>query len=210
MEEDREIARLWKVNRTIHELVRDRGYQVAEEEVSMDLRTFKMEYAPGGGGSGIDRQKLNFFTQHTERANDRIFIFYSTEKAVGVKTMRTFIQILEDKDIQRGIIIWSDKMTSAARKVIDAMRSSFDLEDFDEAYLLVNITHHTLVPQHSVMTDAEKKALLARYRLKESQLPRIQQADPVARYYGLKRGQVVKITRASETSGRYCSYRICL
>ncbi|KAK0543583.1 DNA-directed RNA polymerases II 24 kDa polypeptide (RNA polymerase II subunit 5) [Tilletia horrida] len=162
MEEDRETARLWKVNRTIHELVADRGYQVAQDELNMDLQTFKAEYGQPGGAGGIDRQKLNFFTQHSTRPNDRIFIFYSTEKAVGVKTMRTFIQILEDKDIQRGIIIWSEKMTSAARKVIDAMRSSFDLEDFDEAYLLVNITHHTLVPQHSVMSDAEKKALLHR------------------------------------------------
>lgn len=109
--------------------------------------------------------------------------------------MRNFINTLESHNIQRGILIWSEKMTSAARKVIDAMRAQFQLEDFEEAYLLVNITHHHLVPEHAVMTDQEKKELLQRYRLKDNQLPRIQINDPVARYFGLRRGQVVKITR---------------
>ncbi|EDP42004.1 hypothetical protein MGL_3685 [Malassezia globosa CBS 7966] len=159
MNDDRETARLWRVNRTIHELVADRGYEVSEEELNVDLDTFKAEVTSNGI---VDRNRMNFFTQHKDKPEERLFVFYSTERNVGVKTMRQFINILEEKNITRGIIIWSDKMTSAAKKVIEAMRLQLVLEDFEEAFLLVNITHHQLVPKHEVLTPDEKKELLHR------------------------------------------------
>ncbi|KAF8072025.1 RNA polymerase [Lyophyllum atratum] len=202
-----ESARLWKVNRTIHELVKDRGFLVSDDEIHLDLPTFRLTYASESGV--VDRNKLNFYTSSRANPSDQIFVFFTEEKSVGVKTMRKLLGILEEKSIQRGIIVFPGNMTPSARKVIVAMAAQYRLEEFSESDLLVNIVHHTLVPRHDVLSPEEKKVLLEKYRLKETQLPRIQLADPVARYYGLRRGQVVKITRPSETSGRYASYRIC-
>jgi DNA-directed RNA polymerase I, II, and III subunit RPABC1 len=171
---------------------------MADSEIQMSLDEFQ-DMATGGQGV-IDHQRLNFFARLANDDTQRIFVYWTNETSVGVAAMRKFLQQLEDQDIHRGIIIYPEKMTASAHKVIEAMRSNYDLEDFSQVSLLVNITHHHLVPKHEVLTDDEKRALLDRYRLKETQLPRIQIGDPVARYYGMKRGQVCKITRRRWTA----------
>ena len=47
-------------------------------------------------------------------------------------------------------------------QVIVAMSNMYKLEEFSESDLLVNITHHTLVPRHEVLSPEQKKNLLER------------------------------------------------
>jgi DNA-directed RNA polymerase I, II, and III subunit RPABC1 len=138
-------------------------------------------------------------------------VFFPSDKSVGVKPIRKYVERMVQDHVSKGIIIYQNAMTSSASKVMTSLPShKYQLEAFQESELLVNITEHVLVPKHVVLTLDEKRTLLLRYRLRETQLPRIQPHDPVARYYGLKRGQVVKIMRPSETAGRYVSYRLCM
>lgn len=117
---------------------------------------------------------------------------------------------MRSEGVSAAIMVLKVDITPFAKQAVQEMADSFRIEHFKEAELLVDITQHQLVPEHQVLTNNEKDELLKRYRLKELQLPRIQANDPVARYYGMKRGQVVKIIRPSETAGRYVTYRICI
>ncbi|TIA69903.1 hypothetical protein E3P91_03380 [Wallemia ichthyophaga] len=206
MEDEKLISKLWKVSRTSHELVQDRGFAVSQEEIEVPYADFKGQYA---GNGMIDRNSLHFFASLEDNPDDQIFVYFADEPSIGIKTMRKFLTVLEERKIGRGILIYPEKLTPAANKVIAEMAADYKLQAFTESELQVNITHHQLVPQHEVLTAEEKKLLLQKYRLKPTQLPRILTSDPVARYFGLERGQVVKIIRPSETSGRYASYRIC-
>lgn len=117
---------------------------------------------------------------------------------------------MREEGVKNAILILRVDITPFAKQALQEVSDQYHLEHFKEAELLVDITEHTLVPEHVVLSQNQKADLLKRYRLKEMQLPRIQPNDPVARYYGMKRGQVVKITRPSETAGRYVTYRICM
>lgn len=135
-----------------------------------------------------------------------IWVEFSSETTIGIKQMRNFAQMVTQHNFHTGILVTQVAVSAPALKIIPVVLPAI-IETFQEQDLLVNITHHELVPKHILMSPDEKKKLLERYRLKESQLPRIQTGDPVAKYLGLRRGQVVKIIRRSETAGRYASYR---
>lgn len=137
-----------------------------------------------------------------------ILVSFSKEPTIGVKHTRAFAHLLDKDSIQNGIFITIGHAPPTALRAFDPLiERGIRAEHFQEQDLLVNITKHELVPKHVLLSDEEKKVLLDRYRLKETQLPRIQSNDPVARYLGVKKGQVLKIIRKSETAGRYASYR---
>ncbi|KAI9814935.1 MAG: DNA-directed RNA polymerases II 24 kDa polypeptide (RNA polymerase II subunit 5) [Phylliscum demangeonii] len=206
----------------MREMIYDRGYEISQEEREISPEEFRAKYTTQDGKA--DRRRMTFSTRplpaliskvtppasaaHPNPAPQvgTLWVEFVTETSVGVKTMRTFAQHLISHNFHTGILITAGGVTPAAVKVIPTVLPIV-IETFVEQDLLVNITHHELVPKHVLLSFEEKAALLVRYRLRESQLPRIQIGDPVARYYGLRRTQVVKIIRRSETAGRYASYR---
>lgn len=85
------------------------------------------------------------------------------------------------------------------------------LQVFTLKELQYNPSKHILVPKHELANDEEVKELLVKYQVKSrNHLPHIFKTDIMARWLGLRVGDVVRITRYNENSGIYYYYRCCV
>ncbi|KAH9389704.1 DNA-directed RNA polymerases I, II, and III subunit RPABC1 [Tyrophagus putrescentiae] len=208
MESDEALTyKLWRIRKTVMQLCHDRGYLVSQEEIDQSFDFFKQTYGDRPSEGHPSQKRLDFSVKKL-LLTDQMFVFFPDEPKIGIKTVKNYCQRMQEENISRAIIVVQQGMTPSAKQALVDMAPKYILEQFLESELLINITEHELVPEHVLLTPEEKAELLARYKLKESQLMRIQASDPVARYFGLKRGHVVKIVRPSETAGRYISYRL--
>lgn len=69
------------------------------------------------------------------------------------------------------------------------------------------VTDHKLVPKHEILGEEQKKQILTDFSATEDQFPFLFSTDPVAREIGAKPGDMVKITRISDTAGEAIYYR---
>jgi DNA-directed RNA polymerase subunit H (RpoH/RPB5) len=152
------------------------------------------------------------------RHNTTTYVKYRLDKIKTARAIESFIEQIYKTQLKP-----NDNLVIIAHEKINIPGSSFEtmLNNFynQKGYfvqiisltqLLINIVEHRDVPKHEVITDEEKKELLVKYYINESNLPNILRDDPMAVYLGLTPGEVVRILRPSITSGTYISYRICV
>ena len=187
-------------------MLHTRGYVVNDQDLDLSVDGFVARF-----GDDPNREQMTIFTEKADDPSEQLFVFFPSDEKVGVGPIKNYVIRMKEENVTRTIIVIKKDLTPFAKQAIRELASrGYKVEYFKDAELLVDITEHKLVPQHIVLSPQEKKELLARYRLKPGQLPRIQVIDPIARYLGLVPKQVVKIVRPSETAGRYITYRICV
>ncbi|CAE7631302.1 NRPB5A, partial [Symbiodinium necroappetens] len=185
----------------------DRGYYVSEKSLEEKKEEFEKVWKEAQD-QGAGRERFLILVNHTNQTDKQLIVFFPDEsKRVGVKPIRILAEKMDERKIREAILVVKQPLTPLARTAIQEASVKMRIEVFHENELIVNITQHELVPQHVALSDEEKQQLLNRYKMKPSQLPRIQVTDPVARYFGMQRDQVMKIIRPSETAGRYVTYR---
>ena len=72
----------------------------------------------------------------------------------------------------------------------------------------IDIQDHMLVPKHEIMTDEEISNEFSDADYDFRDLPKIKVNDPVAKSIGAEPGNILRITRESQTAGVFVTYRI--
>lgn len=205
-EDSAEVYKLWRVKHTVLQLCHDRGYLITQDELDESFENFRAKYENGLP----NRSEMTILCAHHNNIDDKMFVFFPDEPKIGIKTVQNYVVRMEEEKVSRAIVIVRQGLTPSAKQAMKNVGPEYVMEDFLESEMLINITEHELVPQHVLLTVEEKEELFARYKLKESQLMKLLSSDPVARYYGYKKGQVIKIIRKSDTAGRYVTHRLVI
>ncbi len=200
---DRELVeRLFRVRRTVLEMLRDRGYEVDDEDHPTTLDGFVQRFE--------FKTKLSALggVWHREHEEGTIAVHFIGNSVGLFAVKEALASALEALGAGGGCVMLVSRqdLTPSARECAAA---AADCEVFTEAELEFNVTRHSLVPPHVPLSDADAHAALAPKRVAAKDLPRLLARDPVARYLALRRGQVVRIDRRpSDSAGIGTTYRV--
>ena len=206
MEIDRAIENLKAM---LSELRNDDIVEFDEHEIDIDRQEFYNETKP-----------INFHTNNTA------IVFALTKKLrqdiiEQLKKGKLNIDSLVEHEYFNGkyniiLIFGNDILTTPTitqLNLIDKVlqKKKGMLQYFQLNELQFNPTKHQLVPPHRKLNQEEATAIMSRYLIKSKlQMPIILKTDVIAKWNGLKQGDIVEIIRYNENSGKSYYYRCCI
>ena len=201
------ISNLFKSRKILLELMKERGYSISSQEnfTENEIRV-------------MAQQKQLDFELETIEKDKKIFIKYLISTKIRNTSLKNYVTefLEENPDIDPVstdfIIILKEKPNDSLLKVVDDLynEKQIYINLFYIKNLLFNILKHEYVPDHKIISEEDFKNIKNLYNLSSRyQLPIIHRHDPVSIVLGIRPGEVVKITRPSQTAGQYICYRCC-
>ena len=198
------ISKIHKSRNIILKILEKRGFNV-DDWTGFSINEIQTLY---------NNKQLDILVSKDDK---KIYVKYHLDTRLGYTHIYEYIDDLFDveeilTDDDELIIISKDKINATTKSIAEDLFvkdnkfvNIYNLHDY-----LFNILDHTLVPEHRIINESEKKEVEKFYNIvKDSHWPEISRFDPVATAIGIKPGQVAEITRSSPTSLTTKYYRLC-
>ena len=181
----------------IKTLVFENTAKMIGERKSMDWKTI------------FEQFKTNYDNETTwfRNSDNKIAVKLLFRKITTIRKIEDIEEFLDKyKDHYKFVIV--SKITPKAYKQFIEYDN---LEVFFDDDLLVNKIDHVFVPKHILLSQEEQDQIKKEYGFKRMvEIGIIKESDPIARYYNLKPGQIVRIERPSVNSGVTVYFRQCI
>lgn len=134
-----------------------------------------------------------FLYQQNETGNPYFLILVFQEK-MGIEHLKSYIQHCENTIIKDIIIIYQNNITTNCLKVIEHL-FQYSIELFSLNEFQYDITKlYYYVPHEKIIDENLLKDIKDKYK---NNLPILLRNDPIAKYFGFKRNDVIKILRGN-------------
>ncbi|KAL1338772.1 hypothetical protein AAHE18_10G236200 [Arachis hypogaea] len=170
-------------------MLRDRGYDVPDSELTRSLAEFRSLY---GRIPNAETLRISV-SLRSDPSKMVLVVFMGPVDIIKKQTLKSIHDQIPDKGKLNGLlVIVQSKMTSyAKRELMESYPSKVEIFE----------------PKYEVLTADEKQALLMKHNLEEKQLPLMLKTEAIARYHGWEKGQVVKITHTGGLIHSLVTYR---
>lgn len=210
---------LFKSRKIILEMLEDRGYDISEYQnfTKDDIGNMLSDFNKNKESHELGT--LDILVKNKDKK--KIYVKYNLDKFKQSKSITKLINdiyenILSNSDtlifINSGRILLKNPKDN---KVEEYNNINFKKKHFVQFFgienLLFNVSKHETVPQHTILSNKEIKNMISHYNItKEKQISLIRREDPMAKYIGMRPGNVCKIIYPSKNSILYTKYRLCV
>ena len=209
------IDAIFKSRMTLLELLEARGYDVEK------FRTF----TPADALKSVaDYPSLSFTVQKkddpthkcevqykniTRQMLDKLFASTTPEEAATTEYVIMLQDSLTDAHHATAIKKYMSLQENAEG---ERVRRKIHVSFFSIYTIVINPLKHVLVPKHEIVPESEHPQLMeSLFIVSKSKLPEIKyHIDPITRCIGAVPGDIIKITRPSQSAGNAIIYRVCV
>lgn len=209
-ETKKEIFDLYSVKKTQLEMVKDRGFDLGDEEhILSDNFTVDIfeKYLKAMSKNGtINRVHLSakyVSYDENQQPKDAMLVVYgektlSTNSKVSIDVVRNFVNLFSKYKYSCAILIIDLPLSPPATLTLTQQTNMF-WQIFRDEDLKVNPSKHIYTPQHRLLPQEKVSEKLKELKTTTSGLPILKSTDRIVKYYGWKEGSVVEILRNDDS-----------
>lgn len=191
---------MYKVRTHTLEMLEARKMVVPEELRTVTFEQFAVQF---------EERNIDIFI-HDETTGNKIYLFFQIDDSFGKNDMKTLVERTfrnyADDGIHMILMLKEEENTTLGKEKSKILYRNVEI--FHQKMFTINITRHSFVPKHIILSPEEEEQVLEKYQTPKSKFPIIPASDAQARYYGMKPDQMCKILRIDPEVGYSISYRV--